>query len=125
MKGFFDNKDFIGDQSSVIAPVNLIEDEHCYRLDVAIPGVKRENIFVKLSDNLLSIVTINKQSKSLADASSGVHEFDEHPFERNLQLPETADTQFMSAEYRSGVLSIHMMKSTNAIQQGMRQLVVY
>jgi HSP20 family protein len=112
-------------QETVITPaINMDEYDDHYRVEVLIPGVRRENILVHVLDNLLHISVMNDISQE-AERKLQVHEFNPGRVERKLLLPENADTEFVSAEYKYGILKLYIPKAAEIIQQNNNNIVVY
>ncbi len=105
-------------------PVNLDEFEHDYRIEVIVPGVKREDIFVYLNNDTLTIVLLHKNSEELKTTLQ-IHEFETECLERNITLPENANPEFISAEYKQGVLILHIPKTKETVKSINKRIVVY
>lgn len=105
--------------------VNMDEFKECFRIEVVVPGVKREDIFVFLHDNILSIVVPDKRSEEFNVKKMQIHEFDTKSVERHILLPDNADTEFISAEYRQGILSLYIPKSNEPSSADTKQIIVY
>jgi HSP20 family protein len=114
------------DHKTIPGPAfNLNEYGECYRLEVDIPGVSRQDIILRVKDNMLNITALNNNREILPEASARIHEFDSYIYESSIRLPENADTEFMAAEYREGVLRVHFPKMEMASQSCNKQVVVY
>jgi HSP20 family protein len=110
---------------SVAKPlVNMDESRDCYKIEVAVPGVSREDFFIAVHDTTLSIVVLHKEDEKVKKGLQ-MHEFDTTCFERHLLLPENADTEFVSAEYNQGILSLHIPKTYKPPKARTSQIVVY
>lgn len=105
--------------------VNMDEFKECFRIEVVVPGVKREDIFVFLHDNILSIVVPDKHREEFRIKKMQIHEFDTKSFERHILLPDNADTEFISAEYKQGILSLYIPKSNKPSSPDTKQIIVY
>jgi HSP20 family protein len=114
-----------GRRSASTPLVNMDEFKECYTIEVVVPGVKREDIFVYIHDNILSIVVLNKNIEEFRAKKLQIHEFDTKSFERHILLPDNADTEFISAEYRQGILSLYIPKTDEPSKTGNKQIIVY
>ena len=103
--------------------VNVTEFDDSFKVEVAIPGVKRENFHVYADDNILSVCVVNKEP-GLAEETFQLNEFNYDCFESHITLPDNADPEFVSAEYRSGILCLHMLKTKIPSKKHTR-IVVY
>ncbi len=104
--------------------VNMDEMNDCYKVKVAIPGARREDIFLNIDENILSIAVL-KQQHPKTDKENKIHEFDSNNFERHLLLPKYGDAIFINAEYKAGILYIYIPKSKNPVRNLRARVVVY
>lgn len=105
--------------------MNMNEGSESFWFEMIVPGIKRENIIIHLHDNILSIIVIPLQKREHTDDKQLVHEFDEGLMERHIILPANADGEFVSAEYKMGVLKLYIPKSSGIPRQCNRHIVVY
>jgi HSP20 family protein len=97
------------DELSIVAPPieAFIDDEKReYRLRVALPGVKPEEIQLSLHGDRLTISGEHSAAKEKKDASYLQREFSFERFKRTVVLPDDVDTAKISAEYNNGILEI-------------------
>jgi len=98
-------------------PVNIIELEDQFTIEVALPGVDKESIDVDVNDNLLTISkTENKiDGETTKDEVKYTRkEFSFNTFKRTFNLPETVDSNLISANNNNGILSIVLPKKEEA-----------
>ena len=90
------------------APLSLWEDADYVHVELDLPGLKQENIDVTLDKNMLKIVA----ERNVPD-SERKYWHQERVYgkvQRVLSLPDGVATDAIEAEYRDGVLSIHLAK---------------
>jgi len=104
--------------------VNMDELTDCFKFKVALPGVKREDIFIHACNNILSVAVLHKDCKKLKEQLQ-IHEFETECFGRNIVLPENADTEFASAEYKEGILNLIIPKAYKHGMNTLQQIMVY
>ncbi len=104
--------------------VNMNESKDCFRLEVVVPGVKRENIFINLHENILSIAVLHKKEE-LKNEKLQIHEFDTLCFERHILIPDKADIEFVSAQYKEGILSLYIPKTQQPSTLSVKQIITY
>ena len=115
----------INGKQSVVKPlVNMDEQEDCDKIEVALPGILREDIFVNVYGNDLTVIVFHKNSVELKEKLQ-IHEFDTDFLVRHLLLPETADTEFICATYQSGILCFYIPKNPAPHPSRLNQIVVY
>jgi HSP20 family protein len=113
-----------GSETAAKAPVNIDEYEGGYRILVQAPGVNREDICVQVRDNTLYIAVLHHDCAGEGKREA-LHEFDGDCFQRKISLPADADAEFVSAEYKRGILSLYIPKSPGASGTSNSQIVVY
>lgn len=106
-------------------PVNITECRDHFRIEVAVPGSKREDILVHIKNATLFVTVIHPERTGSIQEKPGTREFDADLSERLIPLPRNADTEFISAEYRSGVLVICIPKDGVFARTGSQQVIVY
>lgn len=104
--------------------INMDEYEEYFKIEVALPGVKREDIFIHMQENLLTVLVFHRNSKELKKKLQ-IHEFDKDYLERHLLLPDNTETEFVSAEYRQGMLMLYIPKTLEPSHTHSNHIVVY
>ncbi len=88
-------------------PINVFQDEDGYLVVAELPGVGRDNIDVQVHKNQLRLV-----GKKARDYGEGVsihrRERESGQFDRTLTIPVEIDADGIKAEYRNGVLAVHV-----------------
>jgi len=109
----------------VIPPVNVIELGDLFKVEVAIPGVQKEDFLVHSDANVLSVCVLQKDEGSHEGEIFELHEFNYECFARHIILPGNADPEFASAEYKEGILRIFIPKSEQPGKTLHTRIVVY
>jgi HSP20 family protein len=104
--------------------VNIDEFEDRFVIEAIMPGTRREDIMVETKDNTLSIVVASRGREQLSGLR-GTHEFKSRNLERHIFLPKDADTEFLCAEFRQGILRIFIPKRERGSGSGSTRVVVY
>lgn len=104
--------------------LNIDEFEDCYKIYAVIPGVTRQDIFINVQNNILSITVLLRDIEEHANKFR-IHEFGGKYFERQIPLPYNADTAFVSSEYHAGILHICIPKSERPVKSQSSQIVTY
>lgn len=97
------------------SPINIIEKDCCYDVEIAAPGLKKEDFTVKVTnDNLLTITVKQEENKEEKDKKGRYlrKEFSYSQFQQNLILPDNVDKEKIEAKACNGVLSICIPKKT-------------
>jgi HSP20 family molecular chaperone IbpA len=104
--------------------INMDELSDCFKIEMALPGIGRENIFLHVFDNLLTVTIIHKSNNAFKKKLK-MREFETGCLTRHIVLPVNTDPEFASAEYGQGVLSLHIPKTDNPLKSANNHIVVY
>jgi HSP20 family protein len=88
--------------------VDISEDDHGYLLKTDLPEMKKEDVRVTVEDGVLSVSGERKSEKE--DLKKKFHRIERSfgTFRRSFTLPEDADSTKVTAEFRDGVLKVHL-----------------
>lgn len=104
------NSNFSGSNSTLPA-VNIRETAESFMIEVAAPGLTKENFKVSLDRDRLEISSEMTMEKSENDEKYARREFSYQSFQRSFTLPEGAvDGDKISAKYTDGILFITIPK---------------
>ncbi len=91
-------------------PTDVIETANEVIILVEIGGMKQKDLSTSLSEKTL-VIRGERKEKEVKDISCyRSMEINYGMFERNIYLPETADTENISAAYKDGFLEIKLAK---------------
>lgn len=121
MPGFNDvfesifNDTFFNDRMVTRVPaVNISETENNYHVELAAPGLKKEDFKLNLEQNVLSVsVELNNEQQE-TQRNYNKREFSYSSFVRTFTLPESADDSNINATYADGILGIDIAKREEA-----------
>ncbi|HLW34769.1 MAG TPA: Hsp20/alpha crystallin family protein [Chthoniobacterales bacterium] len=94
--------------------VDISEDDKEYLVKADLPEVKKEDVKVTFENGLLSISGERKTEKEEKKKTYHRVERSYGTFERVFTLPEDADATKIGAEFKEGVLRVHLPKSPSA-----------
>lgn len=94
--------------------VDITEDEKEYLVKADLPEMKKEDIVVNFENGLLTISGERKTEKEEKKKKYHRIERSYGTFERAFMLPEDADATKLAAEFKDGVLRVHMPKNPTA-----------
>jgi HSP20 family protein len=107
--------------------VNVRETNDQFMIEVAVPGMKREDFKVELDNNVLTISSSkeeNRQEKG-HEGEFTRREFNYQAFQRSFSLPEAkVDGGKISAKYTDGILFVTVPKREEAKIKPARQITV-
>ena len=122
VSNFFDDvfnrgiTDFFGSDFSTNMPsVNVVETEKNYRVEVAAPGLEKEDFEVSVDNGFLNISAKKEHQDEVKEGDKYMRrEFNFSSFTRSFQLPETVNAEDIAANYENGVLKITLPKKEEA-----------
>lgn len=96
--------------SNFTPSVNTREGEFAYHIDVDLPGVKKEDISVKVENNVLTLKGERKSQKEVKKEDYYKMESSFGSFMRSFTIPDNVDAENIHAENKDGVLEIVLPK---------------
>jgi len=100
--------------SSFAPAVDVYEDEHNVTLKIEVPGIDEKDIDVRVENNTLTVHGERKFEKEEKEENYRRIERQYGSFSRTFTLPNTVDTESVSADYEKGVLKIKLAKKAEA-----------
>lgn len=104
--------------------VNIRETADAYFVEMAVPGLKKSDFQIDLENQLLSISTEVEEKSEENEENYTRREFGYSSFKRSFTLPETVDEEKIKANYKEGILSIHLPKKEEAKQKPPRNIKI-
>jgi HSP20 family protein len=95
-------------------PVDITEDDKEYTIKAELPGVNKEDVKVTVEGGVLSITGERKAEKEEKDKKYHRIERSYGSFIRSFTLPEGASSDKIGAEFKDGVLRLHLPKDEKA-----------
>ena len=104
--------------------VNVAEEDLAYRLEVAVPGLRKEDIDLKIEDETL-IISASKEEKTEESKENYTRrEFNFNNFERRFELNESIDIENIKADFSEGILSIFLPKIVEEVKETNRKIEI-
>ena len=109
---FFDT-DVVARTNATAPAVNVKENEKAYVMEVAAPGLKKEQVHMDIDkDGFLNVAIENKAENK--DENKKEHylrrEFSYSSYQQSYQLPDNVDREKINAKVSDGVLEIELPK---------------
>lgn len=95
-------------------PVDVYEDEHNITMKIEVPGIDEKDINVSIENNTLTVRGQRKFEKDEKEENFQRVERMYGSFTRSFTLPNTVDTDQISAHYDKGLLKIRLAKRAEA-----------
>lgn len=111
----FFNDSFISDRMiSRVPAVNIAESEGHYHIELAAPGLKKEDFKLDLDRNILTISAEKTTEQENKEKQYNKREYSYTSFVRSFTLPDSVDDANIDASYTDGVLKIDVAKKEEA-----------
>ena len=119
--GFFDDffnrslSDMVGTDFTFSSPsVNVIENDNDFTVEVAAPGLDKDDFNVEVDKDHLIISAHKEVKKEESEGKYTRNEFNYSSFTRRFFLPETVDGDHIEATYIDGILRLVVPKREEA-----------
>lgn len=114
-----------GTKNCSLPAVNVKEDTNTYSLEMAAPGLSKDDFKVHVENDVLTISSEKKAEDNNDDSAYTRKEFAYGSFKRSFSLPENeVDTDAISANYSNGVLYIGIPKLKEAKLEVKREISI-
>lgn len=114
---FFNDDVFRTEYASSRPLVNISETEEGFGIELAAPGLSKEDFNIDLDKNLLTISVEREVENKEEGDNYTKREFNFTSFKRSFTLPETVDTDAIKGAYENGVLTLTLPKKAEVQKQ--------
>lgn len=115
----------MGFNDSTMPAVNIKETKDDFEVEVAAPGMKKDDFKIELDNNLLVISSEKEQkNEEQAEGEFTRREFSYQSFKRSFTLPKTIEDKKIKASYKDGVLNIILPKKEEAKEKPKRMIEI-
>ena len=98
-------------EDSTLPAVNVLEDENQIQIEVAAPGMKKEDFKIDLENNRLTVSAEKSEEKNESNGRYARKEFCYNSFSRQFNVPvETINGEQIQASYLDGILLLTLPK---------------
>ena len=97
---------------STVPSLNITEEEKEYKVELAVPGMKKEDFNIDVDDNMVTISS-EKETENTEGGDKKKYTFREYnysSFSRSFSLPDNAEVDKIQAKYSDGVLCLSVPK---------------
>ncbi|HYC85217.1 MAG TPA: Hsp20/alpha crystallin family protein [Chryseosolibacter sp.] len=95
---------------SFVPKVDIFENEKAFEIHVAVPGMKKDDFTIDLNEDRLTVSGERKFTKEQKEENFQRIETQYGAFSRSFVLPETINTEAISAKYENGILEVVLPK---------------
>ena len=112
---FFDN-DWMVKANATAPAINVLESDTDYKVEVAAPGMTKEDFNIHLSEDNELVIRMEKKNETKEENNNNRkylrREFSYSKFEQALVLPDDVEKDKISANVTDGVLTVDLPKRT-------------
>ena len=90
--------------------INIRESLKEFIIEVAAPGLEREDFKINLDNNYILSISVEKEIQTRGNDKFTRQEFSYHSFRRSFTLPRQVETTKINASYKNGLLIITVPK---------------
>ena len=109
------NDTFFNDRMTMRVPAaNISESEDHFHVELAAPGLKKEDFKINLERNVLNISVERQNEQNDTQKNYSKREYSYSSWVRSFTLPESANADQIDAAYTDGVLKIDISKREEA-----------
>ena len=123
---FFDT-DFVPRANCTAPAINVKETDKAYVVELAAPGMKKEDFNVHINDEGNLIVKMEKKNENKEEDKSARYlrrEFSYSKFEQTLLLPDDVKREDIKAHVENGVLTVELPKQVEEKVKLSRQIEI-
>lgn len=126
IESFFPDRFYGNNGIGQIPAVNVVENKEGFRIEVAAPGLKKEDFKLSLNHNRLTI-SAQHQAETAEDNKDEKytrHEFSYRSFQRTFTLPQSVNGEAVEATYTDGILYVSLPKREEAKVKPAREIAI-
>jgi len=107
-----------------VPAVNIKDNEEDFELELAVPGVKKDDFKVEVDNDVLTISSEMKSENEETQDNYTRKEFSYSSFRRAFTLPDTVDGSKIDAKYEDGILKLTLPKKQEALPKPKRLISI-
>lgn len=111
--------------NTTLPAVNIWETQDDFKIDVAAPGLKKEDFKIELKNELLTVSSEKKEDEKKEEGKQySRREYSYQSFSRSFTIPSTGDSDKVGAKYENGILTITIPKKEEAKPKPQREISI-
>ena len=103
---------------------NIREKNNHYEVEIAVPGMKKEDFKVAIDNNVLTISGEHKEEKKEDKNNYTRREFNYNSFSRSFEVPAAVNTDQVDAQYKDGMLVLTLPKKEETLPASKKEIKV-
>jgi HSP20 family protein len=120
------NDSVFGGQRTITSPaLNILEKENGFRVELAAPGMVKENIKVDINKENQLVISAEKKTESEEKQERYLRkEFAYAQFVKTLTLPDDVDKEGISASYENGILRVDIPRKAKHVAEETKTIAI-
>ena len=115
--------DFVTPNAKASVPVNIIETQKDYVLEVVAPGFQKEDFRISLDNKTLTVLLEVKERQEQTNERFIRKEYRFKSFSRSFTIDEKIDAEGIVAKYQNGVLTLNLPKK-DAVKAASKEIAI-
>ncbi|MDR2627942.1 MAG: Hsp20/alpha crystallin family protein [Dysgonamonadaceae bacterium] len=118
--------DSLYSQRTITSPaLNILEKENGFRVELAVPGVTKEDIKVDINKEGQLVISTEKKAESEEKKERYLRkEFGYTQFVKILTLPDDVDKDAVNASYENGLLAVEIPRKPKASVEESKSIAI-
>jgi len=120
------NDSVFGGQRTITTPaLNILEKENGFRVELAVPGMAKENFKVDINKEHQLVISAEKKTEAEENQERYLRkEFAYSQFVKTLTLPDDVDKETISASYENGILTVEIPRKLKPIAEETKSITI-
>ena len=120
------NDSIFGGQRTITSPaLNILEKDNGFRVELAVPGMLKENIKVDINKENQLVISAEKATESEDKQERYLRkEFGYSQFVKTLTLPDDVDREGICASYENGILIVDIPRMTKPVAEETKSISI-
>ena len=110
--------------NTTLPAVNVKDLQKEFLIEIAVPGLQRDNFEIEVDNDLLSISSSVDNKEELKEGKFTRREFSYQGFRRSFTLPDMVDANKIKANYVDGILVVRLPKLKEALPQPKKRIAI-
>ncbi len=104
--------------------VNVTEHKDEFMIELAVPGMKKDDFKIDVEGNMLTISSEKEETKEEKEKMFTRKEYNYSSFSRSFTLPDEINREKIDAKYENGILKIALPRKEEAKKLTAKQIAV-
>jgi HSP20 family protein len=111
--------------NTTLPSINIKEDKEQFEVEMAAPGLEKDDFKINLDNNVLTISSEKKiENETKSEEKFTRREFSYQSFCRSFTLPRYVESEDIKAKYENGILKVTIPKKEEAKPKPVKQIEI-